>query len=113
MQYDYDDAGRLVRATDSEGHVDSYTYDDKGEMLTAGHGSEKPVLINEYLNDGYIKKQVMADGRTFKYSASREVNRISENHIVDPNGLETYIQYVPGGFIQSLPQPPPPGRNSD
>jgi YD repeat-containing protein len=113
MQYDYDDDGRLMLATDSEGHVDSYTYDDRGQMLTAGHGGDNPVLINQYTNDGYIKMQVMADGRAFKYFAFRETNSIRQNQIVDPNGLETYIQYVRGGFTQSLPQPPPPGRNSD
>jgi YD repeat-containing protein len=113
MQYEYDDGGRLVRATDSEGHVDSYTYDDRGEMLTAGHGNGKPVLSNKYLYDGYIKAQVMADGRAFTYLSFHETNRITQTQVVDPNGLETYIQYVLGGYIESLPQPPPPDRDSD
>jgi YD repeat-containing protein len=107
IQYDYDEDGHLIRATDSDGHVDSYTYDDKGQMLTAAHGEEKPLVVNEYFNDGYIKQQDMGDGRGFKYFYFRETNRIRQNYIVDPNGLETYIQYVPGGYLQSLPARPP------
>ena len=54
MQYDYDSGGRMFRAADSEGHVDTYTYDEKGQMLAAAHGTEKPILTNEYFSDGYI-----------------------------------------------------------
>jgi YD repeat-containing protein len=107
LQYDYDKGGHLLRATDSGGHVDSYTYDENGQMLTAAHGSEKPILTNEYFIDGYIKKQTMSDGRGFGYAYFREGNVMRENQITDPNGLETYIQYVNGGYLQSLPAAPP------
>jgi len=104
MQYDYDSAGRMFRATDSDGHVDTYTYDEKGQMLTAAHGTEKPILTNEYFSDGYIKSQVIGDGRRFGYAYFHgERNLILENQITDPNGLETYIRYVPGGYLQWLP----------
>jgi YD repeat-containing protein len=102
--YEYDAAGRMFRATDSDGHVDSYTYDEKGQMLTIAHGTEKPILTNQYSSDGYIKSQIMGDGRRFVYAYFRgERNIILENQITDPNGLETYIQYVPGGYLQWLP----------
>jgi YD repeat-containing protein len=105
MQYDYD-RGSLVRATVSDGQVDSYTYDDKGQMLTAGHGSANSVLTNEYFTDGYIKCQTMEDGKKFEYSYfRRERNVIYETSITDPNGLETYVQYVRGGNLRSLPSP--------
>ena len=104
MQYDYDSGGRMFRATDSDGHVDTYTYDEKGQMLAAAHGTEKPILTNEYFSDGYIKSQLMSDGRRFSYAYFRgERNLILENQITDPNGLETYIQYVSGGYLQWLP----------
>jgi NDP-sugar pyrophosphorylase family protein len=94
----------MVRATDSEGRVDSYTYDEKGQMLTASNGTENPILTNEYSSDNYIKNQVMGDGRKFGYNYVRgPANVIRENQIIDPNGLETYIQYGPDGFLQSLP----------
>jgi YD repeat-containing protein len=104
MQYDYDSGGRMFRATDSDGHLDTYTYDEKGQMLAASHGTEKPILTNEYFSDGYIKSQVMSDGRRFSYAYFRgERNLILENQITDPSGLETYIQYVSGGYLQWLP----------
>jgi YD repeat-containing protein len=104
VRYDYDAGGRMVHATDSEGRVDSYTYDERGQMLTASHGTEKPILTNEYTSDNYIKSQVMGDGRKFGYNYVRgPANVIRENQITDPNGLETYIQYGPDGYLQSLP----------
>ncbi len=104
VQYEYDSGGRMFRATDSDGHVDSYTYDEKGQLLTTAHGTEKPILTNEYFSDGYIKSQVMADGRRFRYAYFLgERNVILENQITDPNGLETYIKYVRGGYLQWLP----------
>jgi YD repeat-containing protein len=106
MQYDYEDHGSLVRAIVSDGQVDSYTYDNKGQMLTAGHGSANPILTNEYFMDGYIKCQTMEDGKKFEYSYfRRERNVIYETSIIDPNGLETYVQYVRGGNLRSLPSP--------
>jgi YD repeat-containing protein len=111
MQYEYDASGRMIRATDSVGHVDSYTYDDKGQMISAGHGTASPILTNKYFPDGYIKSQVMGDGKKFEYSYfRRERNVIYESLILDPNGLETYVQYVRGGYLRSLPSPAHRGR---
>jgi hypothetical protein len=104
----------MVRSTDSQGHVDSYTYDEKAQMITAGHGTERPVLTNKYFPDGYIKSQVMGDGKKFEYSYfRRERNIIYESLILDPNGLETYAQYVQGGYIRSLPSPAHRGRGTE
>jgi YD repeat-containing protein len=104
VEYDYDAGGRMVRATDSDGRVDSYTYDGKGQMLNAGHGTEKPFLTNEFSNDGYIESQVMSDGRRLGYHYFRgQANVIREIQIMDPNELQTYIQYGPDGYLQSLP----------
>jgi len=111
MQYDYDPGGRMIRATDSDGHIDSYTYDEKGQMITAAHGTGRPFLANGYFPDGYIKSQVMGDGSKFEYSYfRRERNVIYESLILDPNGLETYVQYVRGGYLRSLPSPAHRGR---
>jgi YD repeat-containing protein len=110
VRYAYDTGGRMVRATDSEGNVDGYSYGEKAEMLTASHGTEKPILTNEYFADGSIKSQTMGDGNKFGYAYfRRERGIVYENQITDPNGLETYVQYVRGGFIRSLPNPVPHG----
>jgi YD repeat-containing protein len=114
VRYEYNAGGRMIRATDSEGHEDSYTYDDKAQMTTAGHGSGNPILTNTYFSDGYIKSQVMGDGKKFEYSYfRRERNVIYESLILDPNGLETYFQYVPGGYVRSLPSRPHRGRSAE
>lgn len=106
VTYDYNN-GSLIRATDSDGHVDIYTYDERGQMLTAAHGGENPILINEYSIDGYIKCQTICDGRRFGYACTRDGHFIHENQIMDPNGLETYIQYEGNGYLESLPARPP------
>jgi YD repeat-containing protein len=114
VQYEYDAGGRMSRATDSQGHVDSYTYDEKGQMITAGHGTARPILTNKYFPDGYIKSQVTGDGKKFEYSYfRRERNVIYESLILDPNGLETYVQYVRGGYLRSLPSATHRGRSAD
>lgn len=106
VTYDYKN-GSLVRVTDSEGRIDTYTYDEKGQMLTAAHGDANPVVTNEYFDDSYIKCQTMSDGRGFGYGYSREGSVIHESRILDPNGLETYIQYEGKGYLEFLPTRPP------
>lgn len=108
LQYEYDQGGRLAGVKDSDGNNDSYSYDEKSEMLAAVHGKDAPMLRNEYFIDGYIKKQTMADGHAFEYWYRHGPrNVIEQNLITDPNGLRTYIQYVPEGYMQSLPSSPP------
>lgn len=97
----------MNRATASDGSVDSYTYDDKGQMITAAHGSEKPFLTNQFFVDGYIKSQTLRNGQTFQYRYSREAGKIYNTYITNPNGLETYVRYEPGGYLEWLPSPPP------
>jgi YD repeat-containing protein len=108
VQYEYDSGGRLIRVTDSEGHVDSYTYDDEAQMLTAGHSNGPPILTNAYGGGGYIKSQIMADGRKLEFSyflGSRHV--LYEIQTTDPNGLLTEFLFGPDGYTQTLPSPAP------
>lgn len=102
VQYDYD-KGSLIRAAASDGSVDHYSYDDKGQLLTAAHGTAEPVLTNHYFVDGYIKRQTMSNGQSFEYHYFRDGGRIQENQITDPNGLETYVLYGQGGYREWLP----------
>jgi hypothetical protein len=45
----------------------------------------------------------LVDGEKFEYSYFRDRDGIHETQIVDPNGLETYIQYEDGGYLEGLP----------
>jgi YD repeat-containing protein len=104
VDYEYDRGGRLIRVKDSEGHVDGYSYGDKGAMLTASHETAEPILRNEYFSDGYLKSQIMADGRKFEYTYYRSSrNIIEESGLTDPNGLMTSFLYRNDGYVQSLP----------
>lgn len=107
VTYEYDDAGSLTKVAASDGAIDSYTYDDRGQMLSASHGDVPPVLTNQYFVDGYIKVQTMGDGQRFEYHYSRDGEAIRNGYITDPNGLETYIQYERGGYLEWLPAPRP------
>ncbi|MGA3295726.1 MAG: cytochrome c oxidase assembly factor Coa1 family protein [Candidatus Acidiferrales bacterium] len=108
VNYDYDPGGRLIRVTDSEGRVETYTYDERNCMLMAGHGAGAPILTNEYTNDGYVKVQVLGDGRRFEYASFRGPRNVMyETSITLPNGMITSIQYGSGAYIQSLPSPVP------
>ena len=98
----------MIRATDSDGHADVYGYDDRGQMLTASHGDDKPVLTNEYFPDGTVKTQTLKDGKSFVYWYSHtDRNILRESTIKNPNGLQTYYQYGNGGYIATLPAYPP------
>jgi YD repeat-containing protein len=103
VTYEYDNAGSLLKVAASDGTVDSYTYDTKGQMLSASHGDVPPVLTNQYFVDGHIKTQTMRGGQQFEYHYSREGDAIRNSYITDPNGLETYIQYERGGYLEWLP----------
>ena len=50
-----------------------------------------------------------AEGFEYSYFR-RERNVIYESLILGPNGLETYVQYVRGGYVRSLPSPAHRGR---
>ena len=102
VRYDYD-KGSLTRATASDGSIDNYTYDDKGQLLTSAHGTAEPVLTNQYFVDGYIKRQTMQNGQSFEYHYFRDGGTIRQNQITDPNGLETYVLYGQGGYREWLP----------
>jgi len=102
VRYEYD-KGSLIRATASDGSIDNYTYDDKGQLLTSSHGTAQPVLTNQYFVDGYIKRQTMQNGQSFEYHYYRDDRGIRENQITDPNGLETYVLYGQGGYREWLP----------
>ena len=85
--------------------MDSYTYDEKSEMLTAGHGSGSAVATNAYWNDGYITSQTVADGSKFEFSYLRgPQNMMHESQISDPRGVLTSFLFGRAGYGQTLPR---------
>ena len=93
----------MIRAKAADGSVDAYGFDNKGQMLIAAHVDKKAVITNTYFVDGHIKSQTMGDAQGFEYSYAREGGRILVTSITDPNGLETYVRYQSGGYLEWLP----------
>ncbi len=107
MQYEYDGGGRLIHVSDSEGQSETYTYNDRNEMLSVAKNGAAPLLTNQYTSTNLISKQTLSDGRRFEYSytfGTRMV--ITQNLFVDPHGLQTYFDYGSNGYVQSLPGTP-------
>jgi YD repeat-containing protein len=108
VNYRYDVGGRLVAVRDSEGNSESYTYDDKSQMLTADDGGRVPRLTNTYFPDGSIRSETLADGRKFYFWYERDSrNLLLSTSLTDPNGMLTSMNYYSRGYTQSLPTPTP------
>lgn len=111
VTYEYDARGYLSRATDNAGNVDRYTYDDHGNMLTAAHGDDSPVITNEYESNDHIKSQTIAGVGKFEFNYVQDSmargHSLIPNMIIDPDGLQTFINYVGSRYQQSLRRPPP------
>jgi hypothetical protein len=91
--------------------VDSYTYDDRSEMLSVTRGSGKPTLQNAYGTNGFIIKQTLADGSFFEYHYNRQFDEKTGDALVpdlitDPNGYLTFLRSYRGEYESSLPKPP-------
>jgi hypothetical protein len=110
---EYDGNGCLSRVSDSEGHVEVYTYGDRARMLTVGdEKGDTSILRNQYDVTGYIEMQTMADGERFQYHYVRESEgpargKVVPDLITHPRGLVTYLRYGRGGHIESLPRRQP------
>lgn len=113
----YDDKGNLLsttvegfkNATDSEIHTTNYTYNDYGQLVfTDGprEGVNDTTSLSYYLNDpsetnnrGYLHTVSNALGHTTTYSNYNPLG-LAES-IIDPNGIETTIQYNLRGQVTS------------
>ncbi len=108
VRYGYDAGGRLTHVADSQGRPESYTYNEKDEMLSVIDSSGIPVLNNEYFVDGSIRRQKLADGRRFEYNfVRRSRNVLLQTVFTDPGGFITLFNFGPAGYTQSLRFLPP------
>lgn len=62
VQYSYDDAGRLVRASYANGKVISYTYDKAGNLLSRAVGAGAGPVINAVVNGASFASGSIAPG---------------------------------------------------
>lgn len=108
VDYGYDREGRLVRVRDSAGQTAAYSYDSKGRMAGVEIPAGRLFLRNEYDEAGWLSKQTLADGATFRYSYVRKEgdDKPEQITVTDPDGFVTVIRRTPAGYLTSFPQPP-------
>ena len=88
----YDDAGRLLQMTDSNGLMTTYTYDPRGRVrfITLNGNETATTRITEYRYNaaGNVRFVGFPDGRTldYRYNDAQELKRITDN-------LGNYIWY--------------------
>ncbi len=96
LKYGYDTAGRLQTVTDPDNKVESFTYETKTvlrdtsigavssthNMITVVDKRNNRMVLNEYYDDGRVKKQTYPDGRTFSFAYN----------------VGTFTDYVRGGL---------------
>lgn len=86
LTYQYDTAGRLIRVRDSKAKVTDYTYDASHQMLAISEGG-RVLVTNEYDRAGRVSRQILKDGRIFKFSyVSDSKGNITETAVTEPTG---------------------------
>lgn len=87
VRYKYDPEGRLVHVQDSSGRIESYVYDGRDDMTRVEDGSGRPLLINQYDAAGWIVRQQLPGGRTFRYRYRRDAQgNLQSVRFVGPQG---------------------------
>lgn len=104
VQYGYDSRGRLVHVQDSAGRVENYVYDDRNDMTEIEDGSGRPLLTNKYDSAGWIIRQKLADGSTFRYRYERDADgNLEKTFFIGPQGYEIVYSFSQGSYWQTWP----------
>ncbi len=100
LKYEYA-GGYLEKATDAAGRVTSYEYKE-GAMTAIKDGRGNTYLENEYNEQGLVKKQKMADGGTYSFVYTTNLEgRVESATETDPRGTEKKVTYNSEGFPTS------------
>jgi RHS repeat-associated protein len=112
INYTYDDQGRLVTVTDPNGQSTQYAYDDQHRItgVTDRRGTQQ--VVNTYLPNGYVSKQVHGDGSEilleYPDATSAKVtdgNGHIREHRFDSHGLVTALRSPLGNEYQTSYSP--------
>ena len=127
IDFKYDSANRIVEAKDDAGDVRRYSYDRTGHLYWVSDGSKvlyrfeyqrwtngpdnDPYLLtavldddwnvlikNEFLN-GRVSKQILADGRTFKYEYQFMGTELIETTVTFPGNEKKIFSFHQGILI--------------
>jgi RHS repeat-associated protein len=88
VNYTYDASGRLWKVTDPKGGVTEHTYDVSHRMLTVKDPRGIVFLTNVYDASGRVTKQTQADGTTYLFAYTLDVNgRVTQTNVTNPRGF--------------------------
>jgi YD repeat-containing protein len=105
VDYAYDAKGRLVSVKDSTGRAERYVYDDRNQMTRIEDGSGHVLLTNDYDQAGWVVRQQLADGRTFRYRYQRDAQgNLRRVEFTDPQGYVIVYSFGRGGYWQTWPE---------
>jgi RHS repeat-associated protein len=99
VSYVYDASGRLSTVTDAAGGVTTYIYDAQNEMLTIRDPRNVVYLTNQYDGAGRVSRQTQADGTTYQFAYTLDVNgAITETDVTDPRGNVRRVTFNSDGY---------------
>jgi len=107
IQYDYDDAGRLVHVRGAPNGDEFYEYDPTNRLVVIQDALHRPLLVNKYGYLGEVLSQTLANGERLVYESG-----VDENHnfaslkLTLPDGYSIFWQKTSNGFVRSWLQAP-------
>ncbi|MGH7392720.1 MAG: RHS repeat-associated core domain-containing protein, partial [Candidatus Rokuibacteriota bacterium] len=102
VNYTYDAQGNLLTVTDPAGGVTEYTYDQPtmwGRMITLKDARGLVFLTNEYDAAGRVVRQTQADGTTYQFAYTLDVDgKIIQTDVTNPRGSVRRVTFNAAGY---------------
>lgn len=104
VNYEYDSGGDLIQVSNSDGDTETYRYNEKHQMTEVLDGQKHTRMSITYSPEGWLTRQTLADGRTFRYEYRRgKTGDPVQIRFTDPRGYVTVFDYIGKRYLQSLP----------
>jgi len=108
VQYTYDAKSRLVQAVDADGATTNYSYDDRDRMTSVGDAEGKLSLRMVYDRAGPCVKQILPDGRSFRFAyTAGSKGKTLRVDVIQPDGAHERVIFNATGYPVSDTVIPP------
>ena len=99
VTYTYDASGRLWKVTNPANGITEYTYDTSHRMLTIEDPKNIVFLTNTYDANGRVATQPQADGTTFQFAYTLDVNgKVTQTDVTDPRNIVRRVTFNSDGY---------------